>query len=252
MLPFREIPFSHHKAAVYPWESWSKFLVIIVYVYIIIIVIVILTSLFPRLFMDRMAASLQHKINIQLSVTFTRLILISSLKAAVYPWEYWSNFFWLHALAEVTPLCMHNSILYIYLFIIRHLKIYYLSQKVVIKPMFCRAVPLTKMTRGPLQCTKYGPPTRPATQQFRYNQGKINHSKLYSHIYTKKFRYKNKLQMKTHFHVWKESTDVNLSTQERNAEKKDFRRELAICLNSSRERNRLISISRYKPKAFNL
>ena len=26
-LPFREIPFSHHKAAVYPWESWSKFLV---------------------------------------------------------------------------------------------------------------------------------------------------------------------------------------------------------------------------------
>ena len=24
---FREIPFNHHKAAVYPWESWSKFLV---------------------------------------------------------------------------------------------------------------------------------------------------------------------------------------------------------------------------------
>ena len=27
-LPFREIPFSHHKAAVYPWESWSKILVV--------------------------------------------------------------------------------------------------------------------------------------------------------------------------------------------------------------------------------
>ena len=27
-LPFQEIPFSHHRAVVYTWECWNKFLVV--------------------------------------------------------------------------------------------------------------------------------------------------------------------------------------------------------------------------------